>query len=520
MSKTYMSKEVASAKEAREGSAMKETSTTSALNDIESSLLSSIVFDSELYEKVRMEIKAEDFNNKIHSIIFESISKTSSDIELLIFETIKEADKHKFKIDKEKILQIISKPASYEINNYIEIIKNHSLKRRIWRLNDAVKNKILNPSITPRDILEELQKDIFSLSLLDNASEFKTGECVMHSVIERIKKIKENKDQNISNLRGLDTGFKGLNDITSGFNEGELIIIGAPPGTGKTALILSMALKMIYKKKDVALFSLEMPDDQLLTRILSARTKIHMKRLRNGDLSDYEWDLLVKGLDDENIKNRLFIDDNSYVSISDVRTKLRKLKTKNPNLKAAFIDYLQLMKEENDFKQNKNEMMGEITRGLKILARELKIPIIALAQLNRTHALRENKRPILTDLRDSGSIEQDADIVMFIYRPLFHQERDDKYRYEEELKKNKQNVKDYFRAPPVEKVEIIVAKNRNGEVGTVEVDFNKPLTLFQDLDEDIINDQEDYVRKDRIIEIKNTNNLRQNYQESDEEAPF
>ena len=246
--------------------------------------------------------------------------------------------------------------------------------------------------------------------------------------------------------------------------------------THNTALVLNMALKAIERDEGVAFFSLEMPAEQLMLRLLSAKTSIPLQQLRVGDLRDEQWSQLSAATDELSQK-KLFVDDGGYATIHHVRSKLRKLKTQHPEISVAIIDYLQLMSGEG--KEGRQQEVSEISRGLKQLARELQIPIVALSQLNRGLEARENKRPMLSDLRESGAIEQDADIILFVYRDDVYREAKEK---EKEMKA-KAEGKPYesdFRKKSEEEAEIIIGKQRNGPTGTVDLIFQKQYTRFVD----------------------------------------
>jgi replicative DNA helicase len=246
--------------------------------------------------------------------------------------------------------------------------------------------------------------------------------------------------------------------------------------THNTALVLNMALKAVERNEGVAFFSLEMPAEQLMLRMLSAKTSIPLQSLRVGDLTDEQWNQLSVAVDDIS-KKKLFVDDGGYATIHHVRSKLRKLKSRHPEITMAVIDYLQLM--SGDGREGRQMEVSEISRGLKQLARELEIPILALSQLNRGLEARENKRPMLSDLRESGAIEQDADIILFVYR-------DDVYRESKEKEKEmkaKAEGKEYtseFKKKPEEEAELIIGKQRNGPTGTVDLIFQKRYTRFVD----------------------------------------
>ena len=251
--------------------------------------------------------------------------------------------------------------------------------------------------------------------------------------------------------------------------------------THNTALVLNMALKNVERGKGVILFSLEMPAEQLMLRMLSAKTSIPLQNLRKGDLDDSQWSNLSSAFDDLNTK-KLFVDDGGSININQLRARVRKLaQNEANNIKLVIIDYLQLMQGTGN--KDRHQEVSDISRGLKMLAREMKIPIIALSQLNRGVESRPDKRPMLSDLRESGAIEQDADIIMFVYRDDVYKERDEA-RKEKEAKDKGEDYKSKYINKPVEEAEIIIGKQRNGPIGTVKLDFQKALTRFVDKEDD------------------------------------
>ncbi len=278
-------------------------------------------------------------------------------------------------------------------------------------------------------------------------------------------------------LIGQTTGFDSLDKRTTGLNEGDLVIIAARPAMGKTALVLNMALKNVERGKGVIFFSLEMPAEQLMLRMLAAKTSIPLQNLRKGDMDDKEWSILSAAFDDLNSK-KLFVDDGGSININQLRARVRKLaQNQENNISLVIIDYLQLMQGLGN--KDRHQEVSDISRGLKMLARELKIPIVALSQLNRGLENRPDKRPMLSDLRESGAIEQDADIIMFVYRDDVYKQRDEA-RKEKEAKDRGEDYKSKFIDRPIEEAEIIIGKQRNGPIATVKLDFHKSLTKFMD----------------------------------------
>ena len=259
-------------------------------------------------------------------------------------------------------------------------------------------------------------------------------------------------------------------------DENRLFLLEDMTVTHNTALVLNMALKAIERGEGVAFFSLEMPAEQLMLRMLSAKTSIPLQSLRVGDLRDEQWGQFAAAVDDIATK-KLFVDDGGYATIHQIRSKLRKLKSQNPEISMAIIDYLQLM--SGDSKDGRQQVISEISRGLKQLARELQIPILALSQLNRGVESRDNKRPMLSDLRESGAIEQDADIILFVYRDDVYREAMEKEK-EMKAKADGKEYRSEFRKKSEEETELIIGKQRNGPTGTVDLIFQKNFTRFVD----------------------------------------
>jgi replicative DNA helicase len=274
----------------------------------------------------------------------------------------------------------------------------------------------------------------------------------------------------------VDTGFHELNKMTTGFGKGDLVIVAARPAMGKTSFILNTVNNLIVQGKGVAFFSLEMPAEQLMLRLLSIQTSIPLQKLRVGDMNDEQWSSLNGAIDRMN-SAKLYVDDHGSLNINQLRSKLRKLKNQHPEIEIAVIDYLQIMQGIGT--QDRHLQVSDISRGLKMLARELSMPIVALSQLNRGLESRNDKRPMLSDIRESGSIEQDADIILFVYR-------DDVYLYKEEKEREKAAKSEGKEFTPTyierdeEDAEIIIGKQRNGPTGHVKLIFHKKLTRFVD----------------------------------------
>jgi len=440
--------------------------------DIEKGILSAILFDGKIYEDVAAILKPGDFYLPFHQYVFEAMEdlyKKDYPIDEIF---LRDYLTKKNKFDEELFLEILGTAPIEAVEAYAREIKDLAVKRELIHLSNEIKKTVLEEDKKAIEEVEEIQGKLFSIATSNLAGDFKESEAIINDTLEYIKTqiSKQNKI-----VTGLDTGFVELNRFTSGFGEGDLIILAARPSMGKTALALNLALNVLKQDKGVAIFSLEMPAEQLMLRMLSAAGKIPLQDLRRGNLDDNEWSKLT-AVADELSEKPLFVDDEGNVNIHTIRAKLRKLKMQNPELSLAIIDYLQLISSDQ---RERHLAIAEISRSLKLLARELQIPIIALSQLNRSLESRPNKRPMLSDLRESGAIEQDADIIMFIYRDDVYKAMEAKQKQKEALEQGK-SVEIDFQEKEVEEAEVIIGKQRNGPTGTVEMLFHKNYTLFTD----------------------------------------
>ena len=440
--------------------------------DIERGILSAILFDGKIYEDVAAILKPSDFYLPFHQNIFSAMEelyhKDYPIDEIFLRDHL--SRQHKF--DEELFLEMLGTAPIEAVEAYAREIKDLAVKRELIHLSNEIKKTVLNEDKKAIEEVEEIQGKLFSIATSNLAGDFKESVAIINDTLEYIK-TQVSKQNKI--VTGLDTGFVELNRMTSGFGEGDLIILAARPSMGKTGLALNIALNVLKQNKGVAIFSLEMPAEQLMLRILSSAGKIPLQDLRRGNLDDNEWTKLTQ-IADEISEKPLFVDDEGNVNIHTIRAKLRKLKAQNPDLSLAIIDYLQLI--NSDLKE-RHLAIAEISRSLKLLARELQIPIIALSQLNRSLESRPNKRPMLSDLRESGAIEQDADIIMFIYRDDVYKAMEAKQKQKEAFEKGKQ-IEINFQEKEVEEAEIIIGKQRNGPTGTVEMLFHKNYVLFTD----------------------------------------
>lgn len=465
--------------------------------NIERAVLSSILFDPTLYEEVAAKLKPSDFYLPDHKAIFEAMGELESNDQPIDEEFLRKRLQKADKFNEESFLEIISSNPLSNSTAYIDEIKEKSIKRDLVRLTSDIKEVAVDQDMPSLDVLDIVQKKLYQISMDTNTKEFRDTPEMVKSTIEHIHEMKKRGN---SGVIGIDTGFRELNEHTSGFTEGQLIIIAARPAMGKTAFTLNLAQKALDDGRGVAVFSLEMPAEELMLRMLSAKTSIPLQNLKIGDMSDEEWSNLTRACDDMS-KKKLFVDDDGLVNINQLRSKLRKLKTQHPEISMAVIDYLQLMSGTGG--KDRHLEVSEISRGLKLLARELSMPIIALSQLNRGVESRHDKRPMLSDIRESGSIEQDADIILFVYRDDIYEMREDKERE----KKAKAEGKEYvstFKMKAEEDAEIIIGKNRSGPIGTANIVFQKRFTRFVDkgsIPVEIVFEDADVNAKNSSIEL-------------------
>ena len=338
------------------------------------------------------------------------------------------------------------------VNYYADIVKDMSIRRNLI----AAGSEIVNMSYENNDpalVLDCAQQLIFGVASQKNTTEVENITNLVYKTYEEI----EYRYNHMDELSGTPTGFYDFDQMTSGLQPGNLIILAARPAMGKTAFALNIAQNVgLRTDKSVAVFSLEMSKQELMKRLLASEAEVDARRLSSGHLQPQDWEKITKVMETFSTDSKIYIDDTGGLSVTEMRAKCKRLKMKEKNLGLIVIDYLQLMQGNNP--NDRNQEISAISRGLKILAKELEVPIIALSQLTRGNEKRDNKRPMLSDLRDSGAIEQDADIVLFIHR-------------EEYYDKENPDLKG--------KAELIVAKNRSGPVDTINLLFQANITKFK-----------------------------------------
>ena len=346
-------------------------------------------------------------------------------------------------------------PTSANVKYYAQIVADKSMLRKLIKLNDEISNTCYAGKESLEAILETTEKSMFQLLQQRNTGEYVPIRQVVLNALDRIEKASKSK----GTVTGIPTGFIDLDYKLSGLQPSDLILVAARPSMGKTAFVLNIAQYVAFKKdRATAIFSLEMSKEQLVNRLFSLESQVDAQALRTGNMKDSDWEKLIEGAGIIG-KSKLIIDDTPGISVSELRSKCRKYKLEH-GLDLIIIDYLQLMTGSvGKRSESRQQEISEISRSLKGLARELNVPVIALSQLSRAVESRPDKRPMLSDLRESGAIEQDADVVMFIYR-------DEYYNKDSEYKKQ---------------AEIIIAKQRNGPVGTVHLAWLGEYTKFANL---------------------------------------
>jgi replicative DNA helicase len=351
---------------------------------------------------------------------------------------------------------VTSVPTSANVKYYANIVKENSMKRKLIRVTEDIENECYSGTESLEAIMDKTEHDIFALLSSRTSGEYVPIRQVVMNALEKIERASRQK----GNVTGIPTGFLDLDRQTAGMQPSDLILIAARPSMGKTAFVLNIAQNVAFREHMcVAIFSLEMSKEQLVNRMFSLESRVDAQALRTGNLSDADWEKLVEGAGIIG-ESELIIDDTPGISISELRSKCRKYKLEH-DLKLVIIDYLQLMTGSGGrASDSRQQEISDISRSLKALARELGVPVVALSQLSRAVEQRPDHRPMLSDLRESGAIEQDADVVMFIYR-------DDYYNKDTDLKGIS---------------EIIIAKQRNGPVGTIQLAWLAEYTKFANLE--------------------------------------
>ncbi len=428
--------------------------------EAEQSVIGAMIMDREAIVVAAEIITGEDFYSKQYGILFEAMVELNDEgkpVDLVTLQDrLREKDVPPEVSSLEYIRDLITAvPTSANIKYYANIVAEKATLRRLIRLNEEIANTCYIGKESLEDILEDTEKRVFNLVQRRNSDEFVPIRQIVMNAMEQIEKASKNK----GNVTGIATGFIDLDYRTAGMQPSDLVLIAARPSMGKTAFVLNIAQHVAFKlNQTVAVFSLEMSKEQLVNRLFSLESKVDAQKLRTGNLSDGDWEQLIETAGVIG-KSSLIIDDTPGISISELRSKCRKYKLEH-DLKMIVIDYLQLMSGSGSGRSDSRQQeISDISRSLKALARELRVPVLALSQLSRAVEQRPDHRPMLSDLRESGAIEQDADVVMFIYR-------DDYYNRDTDRKGI---------------AEIIIAKQRNGPIGTIELVWLPEYTKFANM---------------------------------------
>ncbi len=427
--------------------------------EAEQSVIGSMIMDREAIVVASELISGEDFYNKQYGILFETmieLNEQGNPVDLVTLQNrLKEKDVPPEVSSLEFVRDLITAvPTSANIKYYANIVAEKATLRKLIRLNEEIANTCYAGKESLEFILEDTEKRVFQLVQKRNTGDFVPIRQVVMNAMDKIETSAKNK----GSVTGIPTGFTDLDYRTAGMQPSDLVLIAARPSMGKTAFVLNIAENVAFKQnKCVAIFSLEMSKEQLVNRMFSLESSVDAQKLRTGQLNDQEWERLIESAGVIG-RSHLIIDDTPGISISELRSKCRKFKLEH-NLSMIIIDYLQLMSGSGKSDSRQQEI-SDISRSLKAVARELSVPVLALSQLSRAVEQRPDHRPMLSDLRESGAIEQDADVVMFIYR-------DDYYNHDTE----KKGVS-----------EIIIAKQRNGPIGTVELAWLPEYTKFANLE--------------------------------------
>ena len=436
--------------------------------EAEQSVLGAILLsDKTLYALVIDEgLQPEDFYRERHATIYESILELYGENEPIDVLTVTEHLRSAGRLDAVGGAAVVDAlagavPAAGNARRYAQIVREHALMRRLLSTTYEIQAQVLNNAALPRDIVEGAERAMFEVAHDERTKDFRNVGDVLHEAIDRWQQLAAGTTA----MTGTPSGFSDLDEITGGFQPGNLIVIGARPSMGKSSLVSCIAENAALHKADprpVALFSLEMSEAELAQRFIASQASIKGDDLRKGRIKEERKWKRVLDTAERYSRSPLFIDDSSDIGILEIRAKARRLHAQAASkggLGLIIVDYLQLMRPDGRT-ESRVEQVGQMSRGLKTLARELEVPVIALSQLNRGVEQRTDKRPVLSDLRESGSIEQDADLVMFIYRD------------------------EYYNADDTDSAgiaELIVAKHRNGATDNTKLAFQKRYAKFADL---------------------------------------
>ena len=425
--------------------------------EAEQSVVGAMLMDKDAITTASEIISGADFYQTAYGVIFDSVVELYDEGKPVDLITLQDRLKEKDVPEEISSLEFVrdlvtAVPTSANVKYYADIVAEKSTLRKLIKMNDEITNACYLAKEPVEAIMERTEKKVFELVQNRNSGDYVPIKQVVLNALERIEKSSKTKGV----VTGIQTGFIDLDYMTSGLQPSDLILVAARPSMGKTAFVLNIAQHAAFRQnKTVAIFSLEMSKEQLVNRLFALESYVDAQLLRTGNLKDSDWEKLIEGAGVIG-QSKLIIDDTPGISISEMRSKCRKYKLEH-GLDLIIIDYLQLMSGSVGGKsESRQQEISEISRSLKALARELNVPVISLSQLSRAVEQRPDHRPMLSDLRESGAIEQDADVVMFIYR-------DDYYHKDTEH---------------INEAEIIIAKQRNGPIGTVTLTWLPQYTKF------------------------------------------
>ncbi|MEW6118068.1 MAG: replicative DNA helicase [Nitrospirota bacterium] len=427
--------------------------------EAEQSVLGAILFDNEALPKALEILTPDDFYKESHRRLYNAMLDLFEKNEPIDIITLTDHLKKVNDLDAVGGVAYLSNlansiPTSANIRYHARIVREKALLRALIQTATQITAKVYEDSLDADEMVDQAEHMIFDIAERRTKTSFASMDSVVKDSIKMIEHLYDKKEA----ITGTPTGFKDLDEMTSGFQPGDLIIIGGRPGMGKTAFALNIAQHVgVEQKEPVAIFSLEMSKEQLAMRMLCSEGMVDSSRVRKGFLSREDWPKLTSAAG-RLAEAPIFIDDSSAISVLEVRAKTRRLKREHKALSLVVVDYLQLMRSRGNFERREQEI-SEISRSLKALAKELRVPVIALSQLNRAVEQRGDRKPTLADLRESGAIEQDADVILFLYR-------DEVYNKATQRKGT---------------AEVIIAKQRNGPTGTVNLSFQSNMTRFADL---------------------------------------
>ncbi len=437
--------------------------------EAEQAVLGSAFLSADALIEAMQYVNADDFYRRAHQIIFQTMTDLNDQDKAIDVITVNNRLTEQNLLDDVGGVSYIAElaaavPTAANVSYYAKIVKEKAILRRLIATATNIVTQAYNEDENVDDLLDDAERQVMDVSEQKNNSGFRPIKDVLTVAINDAERLYQQKED----ITGLPTGYHDLDKMTAGLQPDNLIIIAARPAVGKTAFALNIAQNVGTKTdKTVAIFSLEMSAESLVNRMLCAEGSVNANHLRTGQLSPDEWKNLIVAMGSLS-QTSIFIDDTPGIKMSEIRAKCRRLARDQKNLGLIVVDYLQLIEGTN--KENRQQEVSEISRQLKKLAKELSVPVIALSQLSRGVEQRQDKRPVLSDIRESGSIEQDADIVAFLYRDDYYERNDD-----DQTAKKDEDTQD------VGEVEVIIEKNRSGPRGTVKLLFVKSYNKFSSI---------------------------------------